>query len=82
MAKNNEQAMSFQCKICEAALTKLGNLKQHDKSVHGKIEDHNCEECGKSFSLKPTLRGHVRAVHGKIKDHTCDEWIKISVVMM
>jgi uncharacterized Zn-finger protein len=62
----------FRCDQCEFTYTTKSTLKQHIKSVHDKIKDHECDLCDYTCSHKGVLNQHIKSVHDKIKDHECD----------
>ena len=47
-------------------------LKEHEKNVHPKKKDLECELCGMAFSVKAYLKRHVKGVHLRVQ-RECQE---------
>ena len=60
----------FSCKFCSKKMTRMDNLKLHEKS-HTKENLHHCKYCKKSFTRKYRLVNHER-VHTGEKPFNCN----------
>ena len=49
-----------------------GQLEAHSKDVHGRMEQHECEQCQKKFDAPSTLKRHVKMVHLGARNYLCD----------
>ena len=63
--------------LARSALTKLdgrqARLRQHEKAIHDKLKDLQCEFCNFSTSYPAAFMQHVRAVHEKVKYLSCGQ---------
>ncbi|CAL8328739.1 unnamed protein product [Lota lota] len=58
------------CPVCGKGFSQLGNMREHERSIHRKTELHTCGECGASFPQSQTLKKHQR-VHTGEKPYLC-----------
>lgn len=50
----------FQCRHCNAAFTRTGNLKRHVDCVHNNIKRFECPTCSMKCSTKQNLEAHQK----------------------
>ena len=61
----------LKCRICDKKIVKY-HLKEHVKTVHDGIKNHQCEICNNKFRFLKDMKTHVKTVHDGIKDHQCE----------
>ncbi len=62
--------MSYKCDDCNKEYKTKGNLQQHIKLKHSKVQPLQCVKCDKHFLNKYSLKQHVYVVHPS-KLHSC-----------
>ena len=60
----------LKCRICDKKIVQY-YMKEHVKTVHDGIKDHQCKICKRKFGQLENMKEHVKTVHDGIKDHQC-----------
>lgn len=61
----------FDCDLCEAQFSDVGNLKRHKITKHEGIK-YNCDQCDEEFSEQGNLKRHKLTKHDGIR-YDCDQ---------
>jgi KRAB domain-containing zinc finger protein len=64
------------CSYCEQSFTSLGNLLEHELTLHQQKYDHECDLCGKKFGTYLFLKRHAKYEHQFILPKKANELLK------
>mmetsp|Transcript_13163 Transcript_13163/g.40497 ORF Transcript_13163/g.40497 Transcript_13163/m.40497 type:complete len:143 (+) Transcript_13163:81-509(+) len=59
------------CSLCLKTFSSKGNLRVHQRIVHGARRDFECEYCCKRFGTKNNMQRHVDMVHRRERPFEC-----------
>ena len=72
LPKPEQTTKKHKCYLCDKVFYGSSrDLRDHIKSVHEGVKDHDCESCEKSFTTRRHLLSHFKKVHGQ-KRFQCD----------
>lgn len=70
---NEKKTASYQCTLCDKALTRSTGVTLHMQANHptNEMPIHSCEKCGYKSRMKFALTRHVQRVHDRVKRTEC-----------
>ena len=61
---NSSKTRTYNCSLCDSALSTESSLKKHIRNVHFRMEAFECPVCKKQILQRSHLRRHIEKIHG------------------
>jgi len=67
-----QEAIKFECQLCDYKAKHKNTLVQHTNSIHEGIR-YECKVCEYKANSKSNLSQHVKSIHERLNNHNCKQ---------